>query len=771
MSDSSDRYPPEIEGLADTQKNNPVDLSVLDGLVERARIDAGEPFKPEVVRALAHLRAHDPAEHERIWADLRKVGIRLRPLEKEIRKLNFRVIQGGEDADGDSVERAGPYSVHDGVTVYNKPTADGSTKQTLSNFAAHIVCEEIRDDGAERTLCFRIEGVRQGGISLPPIAIPADKFESLSWVLAEWGTPAVISAGFVIKSHLRTAIQMFSGIPPRQTIHTNIGWQKIDDEWAYLHAGGAIGPNGPVSDVLVDPPKPLSLYDMPDPAEGEEARQAVRASLRLSGVAPDRVVFPSLAATYRAPLGEADFSLHYSGHTGVGKTEVAALSQSHFGPGLDARHLPGSWSSTGNSLEGLAFLAKDAVLVVDDFAPHGTIYDVQRVHSGADRLLRAQGNRSGRGRMRRDISLSQPRPPRGLILSTGEDVPAGQSLRARILVIELSPTDLNWNLLTDCQKDAKDGLYAVSTATYLQWLAPQHDEFPNIIRHFVDQWRKRSLAHRRSSDILGQLAAAFNLFLDFAVETEALSPAEADKLRDRAEKALLAIGAEQAQYQRADDPATRFLNLLAGAFVSGEAHVADLETGKEPRDGDGEAWGWSRRFEGQSENEKEIWTPKGRQIGWIRHDDLFLEPEAAYACIQQLGSRQGASLSIGQTTLWKRLDEGGLIVSHDEGRLTKRIVTAAGRKRVIHLRAEVLSRESGPIGPPGPHPAKPDGERTTAQEDCEPWPNNRPTSGPTAPTSGHERSDGVTSGPVGPLSKGEKQTDGENSGDIDEGWV
>ena len=39
--------------------------------------------------------------------------------------------------------------------------------------------------------------------------------------------------------------------------------------------------------------------------------------------------------------------------------------------GLDARHLPASWAATPNALEGLAFLAKDAVLVVDDFNPTG----------------------------------------------------------------------------------------------------------------------------------------------------------------------------------------------------------------------------------------------------------------------------------------------------------------------------------------------------------------------------------------------------------------
>ena len=58
-------------------------------------------------------------------------------------------------------------------------------------------------------------------------------------------------------------------------------------------------------------------------------------------------------------------------------------------------------------------------MAVDDFAPRGSSAQQQQLHGKADRLLRAQGNRSGRGRMRPDGSLQLTKPPRGLILSTG----------------------------------------------------------------------------------------------------------------------------------------------------------------------------------------------------------------------------------------------------------------------------------------------------------------------------------------------------------------
>src|SRR5262249_54434917 len=143
-----------------------------------------------------------------------------------------------------------------------------------------------------------------------------------------------------------------------------------------------------------------------------------------------------------------------AGPTGAGKTELAALVQQHHGTGMDARHLPGSWASTGNSLEGLAFAAKDSLLVVDDFAPGGSVADVARMPREADRLRRAQGNNSGRGRCRADGTVRPAKPPRGCVLSTGEDVPRGQSLRARLLVLEVAPGEVNWERLSACQKDA-----------------------------------------------------------------------------------------------------------------------------------------------------------------------------------------------------------------------------------------------------------------------------------------------------------------------------
>ena len=283
-------------------------------------------------------------------------------------------------------------------------------------------------------------------------------------------------------------------------IYSHTGWREIGGEWLYLHAGGATG-GGEGAEARVALSGTLRERELPMvPSEGEESREAVRASLALLKVAEDALSYTVLAATYRAPLGESDFSAHLSGPTGEGKSEFAALFQQHYGVKLDARRLL-SWESTENAIEGQAFALKDQLLILDDFAPTGTSYDIERWHKKADRVLRAKGNHSGRQRMRPDTTLRPEKPPRALIISTGEDVPRGQSLRARMMVLELSPGALDWERLTGCQNAAASGLYARAMSDYIRWLAARCEDLRESLKEEHAELRKAAGAsgqHRRT---------------------------------------------------------------------------------------------------------------------------------------------------------------------------------------------------------------------------------------------------------------------------------
>ena len=365
-----------------------------------------------------------------------------------------------------------------------------------------------------------IEGELPGGRPLSSTRVPAERYPAMAWVTEAWGTAPVIFAGQGKRDHLRAAIQMLSGSVPRHTVYGHLGWRRIGDRWVFLHSGGGIGGGGVLGAVEVEAGVDgLLTYDLPEPPAGAEAIAAVQASMALLELGSDAVTAPLLGGVYRAPLGEAafiDFSIHLTGPTGVFKSELAAVVQAHFGAGFNSRRLPASWADTANMLEKKAFLTKDAVLVIDDFAPAGTTADVQRLHREADRLFRGAGNRSGRARMRADGGSRPTYYPRGLIVSTGEDIPSGQSLGPACSSSSwhgATSTRTFYRAHSEMQETASS---REAMAGYLQWLAPRIDELrrnlPERQRALRDDFVHRGPAQadagnrRQHHDRLGDLS-------------------------------------------------------------------------------------------------------------------------------------------------------------------------------------------------------------------------------------------------------------------------
>ena len=576
-----------------------------------------------------------------------------------------------------------PYRETEAGIVWDKETRDGRVEVPLTNFTARIAAQIVRDDGVEEHRELEIAAKVAGQACL--VRIPASSFEGAAWVIRYLGAEAVISPGFGARDHVRAAIQLLSGKIPERRVFAHTGWRRIGGTWFYLVGGGAIGRDGRATDIVIELPEALGLFELPDPPNGELSSRAVRAALRILDMAPDRVMVPLLGAVCRAVLGDSDVSLHLSGPTGTGKTAIAAVIQQFFGARMDAKHLPASWSSTANSLEETAFAAKDALLVVDDFAPTGSLCDVQRLHREADRLLRAVGNRAGRQRMRADCSQRPIRPPRGLIVSTGEDVPRGQSLRARLLVLQAAREDLNWSVLTEVQSDTAAGLRATAMSGFVRWVAAHYEE----LRRFGGD-REAALrgamsrgTHRRTPSNLASVALGWEAFLSWTREDGLLGQTEIDTLWRRVLKTLSELAGEQGEQISQGDPARRFVELLGQVLAAGRAHVATTNGG---RPESAEVWGWRWSPDGDE------WRALGNLVGWVNGEGVFLLPDAAYAAVQALGREGGEQISVTIGTLKRRLREGGFLQAVDEARetLTVRRTIGGVRRDVLHLSAASL---------------------------------------------------------------------------------
>jgi hypothetical protein len=651
----------------------------------------GDLLTDEWARRMAALKRLSETAYQRVLrtaADdfghkIKAIGAAVREQGKKLRGDDGPSRSGAEDGPKYQVIGGRIYLVYEGK--------DGTSRTALCNYEARIVEEVVRDDGSGETqIRLAVEGTLAGGQKLPRAEVPASAFGSMNWQLEHWGSRAIVNAGMGAKDHLRAAIQTLSTNVARRTVYTHTGWRKLGSQWLYLHAAGAIGPNGPFGPLLDDQialPGNLAHARLPEPPQGEALVAAVRASLGLLDLARDTVTVPVLSAAYRAGLGSCQVTVHLAGRSGVFKTELAALCQQHYGAGFDASNLPANWSSTANALEALAFAAKDMPVTVDDFAPHGTTADVARQHKDADRLIRNVGNHASRGRLNADLSIRAPRPPRGLILTTGEDIPRGHSLQARQAIVEIAKGDIDPQALTTCQEHAAAGVYAASVAGFLAWVAPQYEAIQGELPQTVAALRsnlsskRAGKGHRRTPTNMAQLLVGFLVFLRFAREVGAVNDAEALDYETRARKAVDLLGQEQERIMADADPVHIFVRLLRSCLSSGEAHARAPDGSFPPNPLD---WGWRAQEVGVGDHARDRWDPKGRCIGWVEGDHLYLDPDAAHVAVQQFAQGKGEGFPLSTRALGKRLGDAGLLVSTDQPnqRTTTRRVIEGRRLRV-----------------------------------------------------------------------------------------
>ncbi|MFB3778734.1 MAG: bifunctional DNA primase/polymerase [Bryobacteraceae bacterium] len=579
------------------------------------------------------------------------------------------------------------YRERAGGIIRLKSGKDGSEEVVpLTNFQAHIMANIAEDDGVEVRRSFEIEAGLQGRVST--FVVPANRFTSMEWPIEHLGAAAIIQPNQ--KEWARVAIQSLSDHIQERRVYTHTGWRRIGDQYLYLHGDGAIGAGGAVPEVDVRLAGALAHYSLLLPKSQQELVESVRVSLGVLEVAPDNISCPVLAAVCRACLKSCDFTVWLGGPTGAFKSELAALAQQHYGAAMNARHLPGNFASTGNALESLAFSAKDTLLVIDDFAPHGGVQDIARYHAAADRILRAAGNNQGRGRLSSDARLREAKPPRGLILATGEDMPRGQSIRGRTFMVEVAPGEVRTDVLTECQVAAATGKYSRTMGAFVQSLAGKYDQWQTALQARVLELRSLATrAHSRTPGIVADLYAGFEKFLEFGISAGAITAREEQALGERCWKALNGVARAQRLQQEASEPTERFLELLRGAILSGQAYVAGLDGGAAAGNGQ---WGW--QVVGSGDRERLV--SRGKCIGWLDGANLYLEPTASFGMAQEMGRATGEPLPIGPTTLNKRLKEKGLLATVDltRGTLTVRRRILGSSIPVLHLLSDALSTRS-----------------------------------------------------------------------------
>jgi hypothetical protein len=218
--------------------------------------------------------------------------------------------------------------------------------------------------------------------------------------------------------------------------------------------------------------------------------------------------------------------------------------------------------------------------------------------------------------------------------------------------------------------------------------------------------------HRRTADIAAHLLYGWQTFLAYASATGALTAAERETYERRGQQALATVAAAQAALHRSTNPVERFGAMLQAVLSSGQAHLADKETHHVPVV-DAAQYGWQLRGTpprpahpatpwDSPPPAADAWWPQGPRLGWVDREYLYLIPDATYSAITRLARDQGEPFPVTQRTLWKRLDEHGVLVREAGQRhYTVRVTVHGDLQRTLKMPRHFYAEKSGQSGQSG----------------------------------------------------------------------
>jgi hypothetical protein len=240
-------------------------------------------------------------------------------------------------------------------------------------------------------------------------------------------------------------------------------------------------------------------------------------------------------------------------------------------------------------------------------------------------------------------------------------------------IVELAPKAMRLDVLSECQRYAREGVFSEAMAAYLQWLAMHADHLQEVLPGRYETLRTEAPAvlreHARIPANFAALMLGIETFLNFAQSIGAVTAMEQYQLLQRCRAALTLQGAAQMDIQEESEDAVRFADMLRSAFGSGRVYVADGDEHEVTRAPATRAaqLGWiGRKHRHTDDNGKtrdEVrWESRGDRIGYAVNGDLWLDPEATYTAVSKIAREQGGGALRSPIRIAKALVERGYIV-------------------------------------------------------------------------------------------------------------
>jgi hypothetical protein len=552
--------------------------------------------------------------------------------------------------------------VHDGE-LWRVRVVDGApkTRQPVCNFVPEVVERvETRDAVGQVTVSFVLDLHTASGVT----RVEATDANLLAF-LAD--VPGLVSHEGRERTNLRRAVAESAVDKPTTRRYAHTGW-VVDPVGrnVFLHAGGAIGADGPVGGMRTDCGDRLANYALPDPPRNEDLRAVIRTAVDAFLAAGDRnVMLVLLAAVARALLGAAPtYMVFLSGPTGSGKTSLARFATAWFGPNLAHKDAK-TWSFMGTpyALQKALSDTCGVAVLVDEYL--GT-----RDHQRTVELLGRAVTGAVRDRLDSNLGERPAYAPNAMVIATGETNVERASLVARTVTVECTPSmRAPAAQFRQAEHAALDGLFALAMAAYVKHLAAARD------RRGVDQagmpygWADDRAAcaaqvdaailddpvHPRAADNVVDLLAALTRFLVYAIEAGAYTDGEARALRRDALRALL-VPLDTSAF----DEAAQAVAMLRDMLLSGRCHLT-TRSGAPPT-ADSHLYGWTTTTGAFTEP-----RPGGKRIGYLDGNRLYLIPGALIDELRSAQQRLGVEPTFTHRQLGRLFHERGWILKTHRG--------------------------------------------------------------------------------------------------------
>lgn len=570
------------------------------------------------------------------------------------------------------------YTITNGRFTKIIHTRDGETIELpLCNFVARVTEDILKDNGAVQDRFLRVQG-RLNGSKLGAILVPDNQFDAMNWVRKTWGIKAQVEKSIdKVERHLSQAIIKSSGKVPEHTIYTHTGWREIDGKMVYLTGGGAIGR----PDLEIELPPRLHRYILPQP--GGDAKEAVSKSLELLSIAEMRVTLLCFIMPYLAVLNifeDMAFTIFLVGRSGSLKSVMTGLALSHFG-NFTHKSLPVNWFGTRNELEKLSFHAKDILFAIDDYAPPSNPAEARQLNNTVEYILRGYGNRQGKVRANPDMTSQETFYPRGLLVTSGEQLPPPSASRsARILPVPISIDDFyqdgkdNYYLLTQAQKDRR--FYPLAMSCFISWIQSNWQAVGEKLHAYYEKYSllaPKKDVHLRLIETISLIQAGFNIVLDFAAEHGAINSSTISGNLAGSWEILTGLLQYHAGRVSSERPGERFTEVLRGIYSAGNAIVRKL-------------------------NESGYWSPSDAGPGQIiigNHDvaagTIYLDTVKAFEAVYNQCLRIGEFYGHSRESTWDDMNSLGYLAdTGEDGRLTKQKKINGTNSRYLWIKSEVL---------------------------------------------------------------------------------